>query len=122
MEQTISLPKNSWAKRAYWRWVGRFKRILTRAGLLDSEARLVNRGYPPSLAKACFDNQFDYAMKLTDGTVIRFSGAQYAGKEFVHLQLEDHSEAGMFHSMFSQSKAREFNFERGLDVGDSLGM
>lgn len=39
---------------------------------------------PRSLAKACQDDNFEYALQLRTGQVIRFTGASISG-EFAHL-------------------------------------
>ena len=62
-----------------------------------------------ALAKACFDNCFDYALKLRTGEVIRFTGAEIINNEWIHLTLD---------SWLKQAPENRlpFTVERGVDV------
>ena len=46
----------------------------------DVEEYLLKVGYPPSLAKACTDDCFYYAMCLKNGVIIEFEGAVENGE------------------------------------------
>lgn len=41
-----------------------------------------------ALAKACLDQDFDYALKLRGGEVIAFKGATLLCKEWIHLDVK----------------------------------
>lgn len=69
-------------------------------------------GYPPSLAKACIDNPFDYAMCLIDGTVWRVSGASAINSDFVHIDKAKFVEV----DFNDKHKPPAYPFERGVDV------
>lgn len=62
-----------------------------------------------ALAKACYDNPFDYAMKLRTGEVIAFSGAKVLNPEWVHLDVKP---------MYDQPEENRIAYpaERGMDV------
>ena len=40
-----------------------------------------------ALAKACYDNPFDYALKLRTGEVIRFYEARVINPEWIHIEF-----------------------------------
>jgi hypothetical protein len=51
----------------------------------EYQSKLIQSGYPPSLAKATVDNPFDYVCQLRTGELIRFDGAEPHGA-FVRLR------------------------------------
>lgn len=53
-----------------------------------NEAKALALGYPPSLAKACVDDPWQYALKLRTGDIIEFSGANPINAEWVCLGIE----------------------------------
>lgn len=69
--------------------------------------------YPPALAKACYD-PFDYAMGLTDGTVIFFEYAEPVSRLWVTIMgVRQGPRAVLQDGTSDRSNAI---FERGLDV------
>lgn len=64
------------------------------------------RRYPNALLKACFDQPFDYALRLRTGETWRFSGARIRGM-FVTLTFDRLQRAGL---------ESTFPFPRGVDV------
>ena len=69
---------------------------------------------PPALVKA-LDDQFDYALGLRNGQVIRFSIARLSGK-WVHIVGEegDTHEGGARGGI--EMSDSDFHFPRGLDI------
>jgi len=65
-----------------------------------------------ALAKACYD-EFDYALRLRTGEVIRFRFATYLGDGWVHLDLEGCEQSDHYPLAFSKL-AR--GVDRGVDV------
>lgn len=71
------------------------------------ECRLL---YPASLIKAACD-PFDYALGLNDGTIIRFSEAEFHGKWVTILGQQDGHGDHPF-----ETEIYGFRFHRGLDI------
>lgn len=65
-----------------------------------------------ALAKACFD-EFDYALKLRTGEVIRFSLATYLGNGWIHLNVEGCNQPDHYPLAFSKLSR---GVDRGVDV------
>ena len=65
---------------------------------------------PASLLKACVDRPWDYALRLRDGTIFRFTGADIEG-EWAHLEFDESVD-------FSGDVVRQsfYLFDRGVDV------
>jgi hypothetical protein len=77
----------------------------------DADFCLVcRRAYPPSLLKACYD-EFDYALKLSDGTIIRFAFAKIHGD---YVTLMGGYDKGTL--IVDQPKPLPFIFDRGIEV------
>ena len=75
----------------------------------DVEEYLLKVGYPPSLAKACTDDCFYYAMCLKNGVIIEFEGAVENG-EWIHIPGEK------IRGCSSANIANGLCFERGIDI------
>lgn len=65
--------------------------------------------YPPSLLKAVNDD-FDYALRLKTGEIIRFSSAEICG-DYVVLKGQYYGDSKMV-----TGKGVDFTFDRGIDV------
>lgn len=65
-----------------------------------------------ALAKACFD-EFDYALRLRTGEVIRFSFATYLGNGWIHLSVEGCEQTDHYPLAFSKLSR---GVDRGVDV------
>lgn len=65
-----------------------------------------------ALAKACYD-EFDYALRLRTGEVIRFKLATHLGNGWIHLNVEGREQSA--HNPLAFSK-RSRGVERGVDV------
>lgn len=77
----------------------------------DEKVLMNEFGYPPSLAKACFDNAFDYALCLIDGTVWRVSGVRAISRDYVQINKAD------FNTLSGDKHDKpKYPFERGVDV------
>ena len=76
-------------------------------GIEPFEELLVGAGYPPSLAKACWDKAFDYQIGLRDGTVVRFMGASVLDGGWVSIH-------GI--TMIARIHVQGREYERGVDV------
>lgn len=70
-----------------------------------------SRIYPPSLIKACFD-EFDYALGLKDGRILRISHAKVYG-DWVRVWGQEY--VGDEHC-FEKDKEFPFSCPRGLDI------
>lgn len=49
--------------------------------------------YPPMLDKACYD-PFQYAIGLSNGTVIQFESAIPISREWIHIDLGENADKG----------------------------
>lgn len=79
-------------------------------------AQILPNGLPPALVKAVEDCEFDYALGLRDGTMIRFIGASLIDdtEEWIHLDLGPRMGDGGIIRRDGYGQA--WCFERGLDV------
>ena len=62
-----------------------------------------------ALAKACMDDCFDYALKLSTGEVIRFQGAKVISPDWVHLDVLSREDQPEINSL-------PYRAARGVDV------
>lgn len=76
------------------------------------------RGYPDALAKAVFDQSFDYALRLRTGEMIEFVGATPRPGGWVYLNVEYHYDpVSRTHSKGQHQTAKHpYLFARGVDV------
>lgn len=62
-----------------------------------------------ALAKACLDDQFDYALRIRTGEVIRFVGAKVLNSEWITVELRPMEEQPEHHRI-------AFKADRGMDI------
>lgn len=61
-----------------------------------------------ALVKACYDNPFDYALKLRTGEVIRFYEARVINHEWIHIEFDLKEQP--------YEKRIPYRGERGIDI------
>lgn len=61
------------------------------------------------LAKACLDQDFDYALKLRTGEVIAFRGAELLNPEWIHVRIKPMDEQPTRNQI-------AYPAERGMDI------
>lgn len=62
-----------------------------------------------ALAKACNDDNFDYALKLRTGEVVRFVGARVLSSGWVRVYLDEHKR-------WDTANPFPFKADRGVDI------
>ncbi len=95
-----------------WRWL--LNRQVQGIPGLDRHGAPRHRCVPDVLLKACLD-QFDYALGLVDGTVIRFCEARIEG-DWVHLNLGLEPFRGKVHLNGCHEASGKFSFPRDIAV------
>ena len=71
------------------------------------------QGYPPSLAKACYD-PFEYVLVLRSGTLLHFESASPRG-QWVHIEFGGYAPPRILDAA-RMDRAGHFSFDRGMDV------
>lgn len=71
----------------------------------------ITLGYPPALAKACHD-EFDYAMRLRTGELLRFGAAKAVNREWVTIIFDVGTFCPSGHNLFGQP----WPLPRGVDI------
>lgn len=61
------------------------------------------------LAKACLDDEFDYALKLRTGEVVRFVGARLLNENWIHIRLDTDKK-------WDTPNPFPFKADRGVDI------
>lgn len=62
-----------------------------------------------ALAKACYDDSFDYALKLRTGEVVRFIGAKLLNREWINIELPQDKR-------WNTPNPFPFSADRGVDI------
>jgi hypothetical protein len=71
----------------------------------------------PSLAKACEDDSFDYALKLRTGEVFYFGGAAYGGGDFITIKGITNTHGDLPGRRYPNGETScAPHFPRGLDI------